>query len=230
MVGERFCLWCGLAFVAMFGIGIVALAGWLPPPGPDMTAEQVSQLFAQDTTSIRIGVALMALSAGLLVAFSGQVANEMRRIQDCSRSLAYTQLACGAIVAVIVMICAAFWGWTAFRPERAPELTLLIHDLAWLSLLTTVSAPAMQPISVGIAILGDSAASRRFPRWAGFLNLWIGVLLVPGVLGLFFKQGPFAWDGLFVFYIPFAVFGAWFLLMFFLIQQAWTQDRRSLAN
>lgn len=218
MTGERLCLWCGPLFVLMFGLGIVVLAGWLPPPGPGLEAGEVAQMFASQTTSIRLGIAFMALSAGILIAFAGLVSAEMRRIPGCGAALGYTQLACAAVVAVIVMMCAAFWGWAAFRPERAPELTLMIHDLAWLSLLTTVSAPAVQPASVGLAILGDRSADPRYPRWAGFVNLWIAVLLVPGVLALFFKKGPFAWDGLFVFYIPFAVFGAWFFLMFFLMR------------
>ncbi len=202
----------------LFGVGVIVFAGWLPPPGPSLEAAVVSELYATGTTSIRIGIALMALSVGPLVAFASLVSTEIQRIPGSSNTLAYAQLGCAAVVAVIVMICAVFWGLAAFRPERAPELTLLIHDLAWLSLLTTVSAPAVQPAVVGLAILGDSSAQPRYPRWSGFLNLWIAVLLVPGVMALFFKHGPFAWDGLFVFYIPFAVFGAWFLMMFYLMR------------
>lgn len=229
MTGEKFGLWCGPAFVLMFALGIIVLAGWVPPPGPSMEAEAVATMFRNDTLSIRLGVAAMALSAGLLLAFSGEVSAQMRRIARCGDGLVNTQMICGAVVAVIVVACGALWGWVAFRPERDAMLTQFAHDLAWLFLLTTVSAPAVQPAAVGLAILGDDSPRPRFPRWAGFANLWIAVLLVPGVLALFFKTGPFAWDGLFVFWVPFGVFGAWFLLMFGLIRAAMVREASGKA-
>ncbi|MGE3297731.1 MAG: hypothetical protein AB7I68_10315 [Porticoccaceae bacterium] len=46
------------------------------------------------------------------------------------------------------------------------------------------------------------------------------MLFVPGGLLTFFKTGPFAWDGLFVFWVPLVVFLLWYGAMFVLLRQA----------
>jgi hypothetical protein len=45
-------------------------------------------------------------------------------------------------------------------------------------------------------------------------------LFIPGGLLTFFKIGPFAWNGLFVWWIPFLVFFTWYLLMFYMLRIA----------
>jgi len=52
-----------------------------------------------------------------------------------------------------------------------------------------------------------------FPRWAGYLNLWVAVLIVPGMAMVYSKTGPFAWDGVIALYIPFGTFLVWILVM-----------------
>ena len=69
------------------------------------------------------------------------------------------------------------------------------------------------PKAVGFATLADKSAEPVFPRWSGFVNLWLGTLFLPGGLIVFFKTGPFAWDGFIAFWIPFAAFALWFLVM-----------------
>jgi uncharacterized protein (DUF983 family) len=49
---------------------------------------------------------------------------------------------------------------------------------------------------------------------------------VPGVMCLLFKTGPFAWNGLFVFWIPLAVFGSWFVVMSLLLLRAIKNQRQ----
>jgi hypothetical protein len=51
---------------------------------------------------------------------------------------------------------------------------------------------------------------RTFPRWFCFVSIWVAVLVLPGGLAVFFKSGPFAWNGLFAFWIPVCVFTVYF--------------------
>ncbi|MGG2007397.1 hypothetical protein [Novosphingobium resinovorum] len=45
------------------------------------------------------------------------------------------------------------------------------------------------------------------------MNLWTGLLLLPGFAVGLFKTGPFAWNGVLAFWVPAVVFGIWFNLM-----------------
>ena len=58
------------------------------------------------------------------------------------------------------------------------------------------------------------------PRGAGYLNVWTVLLFLPGPMCVFFKTGPFAWDGLFAWWIPFVVFMAWMVIMLVLVRRS----------
>jgi hypothetical protein len=62
-------------------------------------------------------------------------------------------------------------------------------------------------------VLNDSDPEPLFPRWLGFLNLWVALAYVPGSLLAFFKSGPFAWNGIFAFWLAGTVFTVWFIGM-----------------
>ena len=49
-----------------------------------------------------------------------------------------------------------------------------------------------------------------FPRWVGYFNIWMALLFTPANILVLFKTGPFAWDGFFIWWIPFTAFLLWF--------------------
>lgn len=71
----------------------------------------------------------------------------------------------------------------------------------------------VQGLAIALCILRDDSSDPLFPRWAGYFNIWVFLLFLPSLLTYFFKTGPFAWNGLFVWWIPLAVFGTWFIVM-----------------
>lgn len=79
----------------------------------------------------------------------------------------------------------------------------------------------LQNLAIGLCSLGDN--NNRYPRWIGFVNFWIAILFLPGVLLPFFKSGPFAWNGLIGFWlVAFAFFG-WIIMM-------WWSTVRAIKN
>ena len=120
-------------------------------------------------------------------------------------------------LALVFVFAGVFWTAAAFRPEHDPELTRMLNDPGWITMLMTFSPVIVQNISVGLCILSDRLPEPVFPRWVGFYNLWVAVLFVPGGMLTFFKTGPFAWDGLFVWWVPFLVFFTWYVGMFFVV-------------
>jgi hypothetical protein len=50
------------------------------------------------------------------------------------------------------------------------------------------------------------------------------VLFTPGTIAVFFKDGPFAWNGLFTWYLPLTVFAIWMIAMSALMLKAIKTD------
>jgi hypothetical protein len=77
----------------------------------------------------------------------------------------------------------------------------------------SVSTAVLQAITIGAAILRDKRANPIFPRWSAYLNFWCAFLFMPGGLVVFFKHGPFGWNGLIAWWLLLTAFGVWVLTM-----------------
>jgi hypothetical protein len=79
-------------------------------------------------------------------------------------------------------------------------------------------------LAIGVAILTDEREEPVFPRWAGYLNLWVALLLAPAGIVVFFKHGAFAWNGLIGFFCPLFAYCVWSITMFVLVRRAIEQE------
>lgn len=210
---QLLCIWSGPVFVVLFAIGFFFCAGFLPPHSPSAGADEVAAIFRDNASMIRLGQVIMLLGSSMALAFVGVLSTQLRRIETGLPVFTFVQLAAGISVVVLLVVPCLLWIVAAFRPERAPELTQLLNDAAWLMLLTPFAPAGVQLLAVGFAVLGDRVAVPVFPRWVGFFNIWVAVLFLPGGLIPFFKSGPFAWNGLFGFWVPAIAFFGWFLTM-----------------
>src|SRR5262249_510136 len=122
-----------------------------------------------------------------------------------------TQLAAGAFACLTFLVPAMMFAVTAFRPDRAADSTLLLNDMTWIFLVMPWPPFMAQNFAFAFAILSDTRTTPLFPSWLGSLNLWPPIISPPGALLPFFKSGPFAWNGIFVFWIPAIVFGIQFV-------------------
>ena len=61
----------------------------------------------------------------------------------------------------------------------------------------------------GVVILQDHRPVPGIPRWVGYVCVWAGLLFSPGSFLVFFKDGPMAWNGLLVFWVPIGSFLVW---------------------
>jgi hypothetical protein len=211
---QTLCAWSGIAFVVLFTIGFWPLAHFLPPPSPRAGAEVIAAAYRENTLSIRLGTLLTLGASGLMLPFVAAISMQMRRMEGRYPVLSYAQLASGTVGVLFFIIPSVIWSLAAFRPERDPQLTLLLSDMGWMLFLMPFASFVVQSLCIGLAILGDRAPDPVFPRWTGFFNFWVAALVAPGGIITFFKSGPFAWDGLFGFWIPLVIFFAWYLILF----------------
>lgn len=210
---QKACAWSGIVFVLLLTLGLWVMAGLIPPPPPAADAATVAAFFAAHGGGIRAGMLVAMIASGFYLPWTAVLSMQMKRMQGSSPVLPLLQSISGAVVTLIVLVPVMLWATAAFRVERSTEIVQLLNDFAWLFILMTFPAPVMQLFAVGIATLADKSPDSVFPRWVGFVNLWLGTLFLPGGLIVFFKTGPFAWNGIIAFWIPFAAFGLWFLVM-----------------
>jgi hypothetical protein len=213
-------VWSAVAFFLLWLVGFVFFAQWIPPLAPWDGADQIADLFRARTVPILAGMMLMIVGSAFYLPWTAVLADLIKEIEDRSSFLSATQLGSGVMAAMTFFLPGMIWAAAAFRPERSPAITQALVDLGWLLFITPIAPFIVQYVTLAIAIFADKRARPAFPRWAGYLQLWISVTFLPALAAYFMKRGPLAWNGLFVWWIPFAAFTAWFVVMIVLTRRA----------
>ena len=148
----------------------------------------------------------MLVATTFYATYTAVMSGQIRRIPKVHHTAIYTQLAGGAAACAIMLVPPILLALAAFRPERSPDLTLLLDDMVWFFGLMYWPPFIIQNLAFAFAILSDRRRVPLFPRWLGHVNIWAPLLATPATILPFFKSGPFAWGGIFVLGIPMAAF------------------------
>jgi len=208
------CVWAGPGFVVLYSIGILA-AGMVPPNPPTSTASEIVSHYTSDATGLRIGCILMATGAALIAPWAVAIAMQIRRSELGSPVLTYSALASAFFVAIDASVIPTLWALATFRAGQiAPDITLTLNDAGWfLFMFPWQLGGGIWFIAVALSILTAPAWNRVYPRWIGWLSLWFCLLTIGDSLVAFFKAGPFAYNGIFTFYLPFTILLAWVVIL-----------------
>ena len=208
----NFCSWGGLAAV------LVTLAGWLIagllplPLGPSNTMEEVVGFYTTDTTRRMFGFMLSTLGVCLALPLIGLITMHMQRMERRLPLLSLIQLCAGAVTVMINLLASLLFAVLTFRPEtRAPESTMFLNDLVWLIFFTPIMPFIIQNLAIGAAVLTDRG--NTFPRWVGYVNIWVALAFLPDVMAYFFFSGAFAWNGIFVFWLALTAYVIFLVVM-----------------
>ena len=213
-------VWSAVAFFALWVVGFMIFARWVPPIPPSDNAGQIAAMFGSRTGLILAGMVFMGFGAALYLPWTAVLADLIREIEDRSHFLSLTQVAAGVMSAMTFLLPALIWAAAAFRPQRSPEITQALVDLGWLLFITPIAPFILQYVVLAVAVFIDKRAQPIFPRWAAYLQLWVSVTFLPALAAYFFKRGPLAWNGLFIWWIPLSAFTLWFVAMIALTHRA----------
>jgi hypothetical protein len=210
---QLICAWCGIGFLVFFVIGLWPVAQFFPPHPPAASANEIAAIYQLHAAQIKFGLVLLVVAATLYGPFCVSITMQMKRIEGEFPAMAATQLVMASVNVVILMLPMLIFMTIAFRPERTAELSQLMNDFGWLLFIMPFGPACVQSIAIGMTILSDQRKKPVYPRWVAFVNFWIAFLFLPGALVPFFKSGPFAWNGLFGWWIPASIFLIWFIVM-----------------
>jgi hypothetical protein len=141
-----------------------------------------------------------------------------------SRAFAYSYLSAAASGGTLFALAELAWLNVAARPERDPQLTMLLNDLGWFSLIAPVGFIITQNLCLASSIYMDARPKPIFPHWVGHFNLATALLMGPGAFAIVHKTGPLAWDGFLSFWVRIGTYGLYVAVMFFVVRSAINQQ------
>jgi len=216
---QRVLIWVGLFMMTCWFIAFAFVMGFFPPPSPALSAQEVARIYSDHTIRIQIGAVIMICFGLFMVPMSLPISVQLAREEKGVPILAILQGIAGAITGIMIALPAMFWAACAFSPNRDPELTKLMHELAFLFFVVPIFAQALQFVPVIWVALSKKVdeSLTPFPRWIGYLCLWALLTIEIAPAAVIFKSGPFAWNGLFPFWLGLIIFGAYFNTQMFMI-------------
>ena len=206
--------------MCLVGVAItfILVGGFVPPPLPASSAETIAKFFTAEPVHIRIGAIGFLYFSGITILFYSVIAEEIKKIEGQPALLARIQFGSAVILVTIFQIIGLAWLLASYRTDTSPDVIRMLNDYCWFCWSMFVPTYVVQYVCVGVAAFMDERPNPTWPRWAGYLNLWIAFGGMGGALAVFFKDGPFAWNGLVGFWIPVVIFAigncanAWLML------------------
>jgi hypothetical protein len=208
---QLFCIHMTWVFVALVG-GAFAVAGWIPPFSPDSSFEELAANF-DNQDNVRVAAAMFFFGGPAFVFPAAAFAAQIRRIEGHRSVLAQTQMLIAAVGVLFIMIPAALWLALCYYDDIDLSTVATLNAVCWFMLLGAVGSAVFQNIALAVAILGSDGSV--YPRWVGYLNAYCGMGLMVGILIPFFKDGPFAWNGVLGFWVVATDFFIWVFVMYF---------------
>ena len=212
--GQQVMIWWGLAFTTIYALALIFLLNMVPPPSATLGAEAIADFYRTHRNQILLGATICSWTGAFMVPMATVLAIQTARLQDGIRSWAILCFAGGIMMSIFLVLPPLFWGIAAFTAERPPELTLLMHELAMLTLTTTDQYFIFQMIPVAYVSLTirDHDRYSALPRWLGYSTLWIALAFEAGAWAFLTREGGFSWNGRYVFWVPLLAFGTWILM------------------
>jgi len=221
-------IFIALAFLVIYFVCYAFLIRLFPFPSAALPAAQVAEFYRVNAIPIRIGAAICSWTGAFMLPLAIVISIQLARLERGFPIWAMVEFAGGIMMTVFTVFPPLIWGTAAFSPERDPSATQIFHEFGNLGFITTDQYFVFQFAAVAIVSLTQKVdAFSPFPRWLGYFTIWTTLVIEVGVAGFLPKSGPFAWNGMFVFWLPIMMFGTWIWSVAILMLRA---IKRQAAN
>lgn len=196
-----------IVFYNIFGIVFFVMTRTQPPPRASWALPRILQWFGDHHWGLLSGFGIIFVVGAFATASTALIVYSMRRM-SVSPAFSWSYLIIYSLAAVpgMLLTCIALVVG-AMRPDRSPELIGLLYDLGFLAFSGTMGIFLVGSLIWAVAILLDE--NGILPKWFGYFNICNALTEVVVATCLFYRDGPFAWNGVISFYINFAVFAVY---------------------
>ncbi|MCV7058152.1 hypothetical protein [Mycolicibacterium gilvum] len=213
-------LWTGPVVGAVLLVAMLAFPAFWPPMSPTLSADEVAAFYSEHTSWIRFSQVTFNLCGILILPFFMVIVVQMKRMRNQSHVFAYCYLTAVVSGATIFALSNIFFLVAAFRPDRNPELIMVLNDLAWIVFIAPVGMVVAQFVLLALAVYFDDGPEPVFPRWVGHYSLATAAAMIPAAGAAVFQTGPLAWDGLLSFWVRNGAYALFVVVMFFVVRRA----------
>ncbi|CUU57911.1 hypothetical protein Ga0074812_115113 [Parafrankia irregularis] len=222
--GERIILWTLPAAAVLWVAAFFLFPGFLPPMSPRSSADEVAAFYRENTARVRYSMIVFNWFCVALIPILMLIVERMRGMTQRTPVLRYCMIGCAGAAPIAFLTASVFWLLAAFRPERAPELTQLYNDLAWITLTCGVPFLVAQSLFLAVAIYLDRQETPVFRTWIAHFNVAVAVALVPAGFAGLAHNGVFAWDGFLAFWVRNSAIALWIIVMSIVLARAVPRD------
>ncbi|WP_155927629.1 hypothetical protein [Mycolicibacterium sp. CBMA 234] len=218
---QRILLCWGLTFTLIYGLAWWRLFHMMPPPSAKLPPDQIANFYRTHSGEIKVGAVIASWTSGFMVPIAVVVGVQISRHEKGRPVWSTLAIAGGSLMSVVLVLPPIFWGVAAFTPDRSPDITAIMHELAMLTFVTTDQYYIFMWVAIAvICLIPNKVLYTPFPRWFGYYTAWTAVMFEPGALAFLFRSGPFSWTGLLAFWSPVVTFFAWIVVMAVLLFKA----------
>lgn len=217
---QKLCVWAGPVSLVCFLTGM-SFTGFALPMSSSLSPQEVVAFYQQHRAGIRILGVFSLFCSGFMMMFAAAISAQLQRIEGRTTPWVFVQLMGGVMGNIPFALAGIIWTVAAFRPDRSPEVTQAINDLAWFVLEMPAPTAAMQFLAIICVVLGDHSKNPVFPKWVAYLNMVVAVAFLPGVAaGLLVDYKAMDWNGAIAYSLPGMASASWVVLMFIALRKA----------
>ena len=231
IASQKMGLWCTWIFAALTIVGWLGIGHFYAPFPADAGLDATKQWFTvEHRWGTIIGCTIFYIAAGLLTPGSIQFGIMLAKIEGRYPLWSITAGVCGVFISLIIFLNSCAWIVAAYRPEYGSDVIQAWYDWSWFAFLLGWIYLAIEMIATGIVELQDTREQPMIPRWFTWLTFAGGATLVTAAGPAFFKSGPFAYHGLFGFYLPMVVWGTYLIGTTLFMYQELSREESAAAR
>ena len=228
----KICAWAGPVYCLAILLAWAWIGRFFPPPREHWDVAEVYRFVTDNNLRIRTGMVLVLIVSPLYYVWSSVVSRIMQRTEGPDGVLSNIELLGGFGTTLVTFGSVTCWLSASFDTAlKTPQDIKALNDLGWMWFNGTAMVTVTQFVAFGTAFLVDKRPTPLLPQWMSWFSYAMAGTLLLALLTPFFHNGPFAWHGLFTYYIGLGGFFLWILVAcYYVIRAIDRLERESLAG